>query len=191
METQMTPTPAPWIDIARAEIGVHEVSGPAANSRILEYFGATTLRANTDEFPWCSAFVNWCLQHAGIPGTRSAAASSWRTWGAACTPQIGCIVVVQYDVTASAQITNAAIANAQITNAAVSAGQIEGFSVTNAAITNTAVTAGFHVGFLLRLDDTHVHVLGGNQSDQVKESAFPLASYRVVATRWPSEKKAA
>jgi uncharacterized protein (TIGR02594 family) len=159
METQMTPTPAPWIDIARAEIGQHEIAGAQTNPRIVEYFRATALDPHSDEVPWCSAFVNWCLSRVGIDGTRSAAAASWRTWGAACTPQIGCIVVVQHDVPGPDGATGSA--------------------------------SGFHVGFLLRLDDTHVHVLGGNQGDQVKESAFPLASYRVVATRWPSEKKAA
>jgi uncharacterized protein (TIGR02594 family) len=77
----------PWALVAFAEMGrgVHEVAGAAANPRILEYFKATDLAnnplANSDETPWCSAFVNWCLHEAGIQGTRKANARSWLKWG--------------------------------------------------------------------------------------------------------------
>lgn len=71
----------PWLDVARAEIGVHEIAGRQHNKRILEYHQATTLRATDDETPWCSAFANWCFQQVGITGTRSAQAISWGSWG--------------------------------------------------------------------------------------------------------------
>jgi len=68
---------SPWMAIAMREKGQEEVPGEAANPRILEYHAATTLRARSDEIPWCSSFVNWCMQQAGVSGTKSAAAISW------------------------------------------------------------------------------------------------------------------
>ena len=73
----------PWMDSALKElsIGVEEVPGQDHNSRILEYHSTTSLKAKTDEVPWCSSFVNWCFTQNGIQGTNSAAASSWANWG--------------------------------------------------------------------------------------------------------------
>jgi len=40
-----------------------------------------------------------------------------------------------------------------------------------------------HVGFLVQETDTHVYVLGGNQSDKVSVARFPRS--RVLGYRWP------
>lgn len=86
----------PWMTFARAEIGVKEYPSERHNLRILEYHKATSLRATSDETPWCSAFVNWCLQQAGILGTNSAAAKSFLKWGREIKdPVPGCIVVLK------------------------------------------------------------------------------------------------
>ncbi len=83
-----------WFDIARDELGTDEIPGPVHNERILEYHSTTTLNASDDETPWCSSFVNWCMEKAGIEGTDSAAARSWTRWGTKLTsPKKGCIVV--------------------------------------------------------------------------------------------------
>ncbi|MGM9482109.1 TIGR02594 family protein [Roseateles sp. NT4] len=71
------------LQIARAEIGTHEIAGSGDNPRIVEYHQATTLKARDDETSWCSSFVNWTMQQAGVQGTRSAAARSWLNWGQA------------------------------------------------------------------------------------------------------------
>ena len=42
-----------------------------------------------------------------------------------------------------------------------------------------------HVGFLLRADDVHVHLLGGNQLAQVREHFYPKDS--VLGYRWPAK----
>ncbi len=88
-----------WLQIARGEIGVREVPGSGHNPRIIEYHQTTTYKATTDEVAWCSSFVNWCIQQAGLQGTRSAAAITWKEWGQTLAPpQIGCIVVLKrYD----------------------------------------------------------------------------------------------
>lgn len=81
-------------EIAKQEIGVHEVKG-GENPRILEYHDCTSLNACEDEVPWCSAFANWCCKQAGIEGTGSAAARSWLKWGTSCEPEEGCIVILR------------------------------------------------------------------------------------------------
>jgi uncharacterized protein (TIGR02594 family) len=84
-----------WYDIAKREAGVKELQGIADHPRIVEYHSTTTLRATDDEVPWCSSFVNWCVQRAGYVGTRSAAARSWAKWGIKIDkPVAGCIVVM-------------------------------------------------------------------------------------------------
>lgn len=40
-----------------------------------------------------------------------------------------------------------------------------------------------HVGFFLRIDGERIHLLGGNQLDQVREHDYPLES--VLGYRWP------
>jgi uncharacterized protein (TIGR02594 family) len=92
------PSDAPWFDIAKREMetGVDEIPGSRDNPRIIEYHASTTLKATDDETPWCSSFVNWCVEQAGLQGTKSAAARSWLQWGQALDqPRRGCIVVLQ------------------------------------------------------------------------------------------------
>lgn len=40
-----------------------------------------------------------------------------------------------------------------------------------------------HVGFFLRADAGHIHLLGGNQLDAVREHFYPLGE--VLGYRWP------
>jgi uncharacterized protein (TIGR02594 family) len=91
----------PWFEIAKREMerGVREIPGRVHNPRIVQYHKATTLRATTDETPWCSAFVNWCMKQAGIKGTRDARAISWLNWGQKLnSPRPGCLVVFNHHV---------------------------------------------------------------------------------------------
>lgn len=87
------------LDVARAELalGVAELPGAAHNPRILLYHATTTLAARDDETAWCSSFVNYCVEQAGLRGTRSAGARSWhdRGWGQDVTaaPEPGDIAV--------------------------------------------------------------------------------------------------
>jgi uncharacterized protein (TIGR02594 family) len=69
------------IAIHECNQNVSEIAGSQHNRRILAYHLATALKATTDEVPWCSAFVNWCLREAGIEGTFSAEARSFLRWG--------------------------------------------------------------------------------------------------------------
>jgi uncharacterized protein (TIGR02594 family) len=92
----LTPDKIRWFEIAQREMaaGIKEIPGPRDNPRIVEYHQSTTLHATDDETAWCSAFVNWCIEQAGIKGTRSASSRSWLTWGQEISsPRLGCIVV--------------------------------------------------------------------------------------------------
>jgi len=89
---------SPWLEVALIEEGTTEFPGAADNPRIVEYLESTNIGApynENDETPWCSAFVNWCMEQVGIFGTGSAAASSWREWGKELEyGEEGCIVVM-------------------------------------------------------------------------------------------------
>jgi uncharacterized protein (TIGR02594 family) len=74
----------PWMQIARQELGVEETPGPGDNPRVVGYLQSTSLGSpdnENDETPWCSAFANWVMEQAGIPGSGSAWARSWLDWG--------------------------------------------------------------------------------------------------------------
>jgi uncharacterized protein (TIGR02594 family) len=47
------------------------------NPLIVDFFGATSYRANNDMIAWCAAFANWCLERSGRTGSRSAASQSF------------------------------------------------------------------------------------------------------------------
>ena len=88
----------PWMPIADKEYGVIEYPGEIHNPRVLEYLNTVTNIGPTwrsmDETPWCSAFVNWCVEKAGYVGTKSALSTSWLSWGKKIDkPVKGCISV--------------------------------------------------------------------------------------------------
>ncbi len=68
------------LEIARAEMDVAEIPGPETNECIAAYQATVGIHEG-DETPWCSAFVNWCLEQAGIAGTGKPNARSWLAWG--------------------------------------------------------------------------------------------------------------
>jgi uncharacterized protein (TIGR02594 family) len=85
-----------WLEIASHELGVSEIVGLDHNKRILQYHSETSLKATSDEIPWCSSFVNWVMKQSMIKGTYSAAARSWLNWGYESASLVnGCIVVLK------------------------------------------------------------------------------------------------
>ena len=156
--------PAPWLDVARGELGVKEVRGDEHNPHILEYLASTSIGkwgASRDETPWCSAFVNWCMQGGSGPrilpilqgfheGTGSAMARSWLGWGIELEePRPGCVVVLKRGKPPQG-----------------------------------------HVGLYVGEDphsSAHISVLGGNQSDSVCIKQYPKND--VLSYRWPDTGK--
>lgn len=134
-------TPAPYA-IAQAELAldVREIAGVQNNPRIVLYHRSTADGAAPDEVAWCSSFVNYCVEQAGIKGTDSKWARSWHdeNWGQVVTgdPQPGDIVVWRRQ---------------------------------------SPSTDGGHVGFFVDMVGTDtIRVLGGNQSNRVRISDYPV-----------------
>lgn len=71
-----------WMIWATQELGIHEIAGPKAHPRIVHYHSFSSLGAKSDEVAWCSSFINAALlEGAGIIGTKSAAAASYKAFG--------------------------------------------------------------------------------------------------------------
>ena len=149
---------APWLDLAYNEIGEKEIAGSGNNPRVLEYHDATTLDASLDSVPWCSSFANWCLEEAGLEGTRSARARSWLFWKhghSISRPRDGCIVILKRGT-----------------------GQQPGPRTLNAP---------GHVGFFVGYErGSRILLLGGNQSDAVTITNYSI--HRILGLRWPGIK---
>jgi len=71
-----------WLAAAWAELGQHEVSGPATNPRIRQFFAdAGHPAVEHDEVAWCAAFLGACLERSGNASTQSLLARSYLDWG--------------------------------------------------------------------------------------------------------------
>jgi uncharacterized protein (TIGR02594 family) len=151
-----------WLAIAEEELGITEVPGKDHHPRILEYHATTTLKeraAGRDETPWCSSFVNWCLEQAGYVGTDSALARSWLSWGIEeVDAKLGAICVIKK----------------RVEGADAATGSRRGYHV-------GFVADGLRQEGMLRL-------IGGNQRDQVKYSRYPRSKYKIWGYRWPIER---
>lgn len=87
---------ANFLQTALMEMNVKEIKGKNHNPRILQYHKSTSLKASTDEIPWCSSFANFIVIKCGVEGTNSALARSWEKWGKELKKPIpGCIVVLK------------------------------------------------------------------------------------------------
>lgn len=72
------------IEVATREIGVEEIDGTNCGPRVNEYKAATNLPSD-ESWPWCAAFVCWCVRkamtEAGIQETatfkRPCTAGAW------------------------------------------------------------------------------------------------------------------
>lgn len=94
-------TPYPWLEFAFLAMGfnITEDARPSEhNPYIVDFLRYTQVSPHyyVDETPWCSAFVNWCMQNAGLPRTGSASARSWLQWGVSLgAPTYGCVTVLR------------------------------------------------------------------------------------------------
>lgn len=68
------------VAVAKKEVGVEEVHSSNCGPRVNEYKSATNLPPN-EAWPWCAAFVCWCLREAMKGGTytfkRPTTAGAW------------------------------------------------------------------------------------------------------------------
>lgn len=147
---------APWFDVARGEQGKNIKEGVGnSDVEILKYFKSISFPTNTSQTPWCAAFVSFCMKTCGDPVA------------AASVPK-----------------TNPALAASwkswgdplPINGSNTPPGAVVVLSPTE----NHDVSG--HVGFYVKGDANTITLLGGNQSDAVKESTY--ARSRIAAIRW-------
>lgn len=86
----------PWMTWLISHTGEKEVSGSKANPFIVKTFDHTTYDTNSDETPWCAAGLCAALEESGYKSTKSAAASSYRTYGTPCEYKYGAILSIRH-----------------------------------------------------------------------------------------------
>ena len=79
---------SPWLAVAVKEIGVKEYPGANIHHPRIQLYlscvnGLGRIDQQQDETPWCSCFMNWCVEQCGVMGTDSAWAQSWGNWRSA------------------------------------------------------------------------------------------------------------
>lgn len=137
--------------IALSQYGIKETSGKEDNPEVMKYFEVIGFGHLNDETAWCSAFMNWCCFKAGLPYTKKLYAMSWVDYGAPVDQPTLGDIVVLWRGSYKFE-----------------------------PIPGTDIPKG-HVGFYIREDDRYIWILGGNQSNRVKISAYPknkLVTYR-------------
>lgn len=130
-------------EMAQRFVGLKEVAGAINNDQIIAMLRLDTSWPQSDEVPWCSAFVNYVCWLLRLPRSKSLLARSWLSVGAAinideATPGFDVVIL---DRTGGAD--------------------------------KVSETAAGHVGFFAGLDDNeNIYVLGGNQGNSVNVSAY-------------------
>lgn len=88
------PLVPPWVAVALHEIGTVEDVRPGKSSpRIERYHAATRGGRAIDDVRWCSSWLCFVMEQAGITSTRSKTASSWLKWGDPSLPRLGAVCV--------------------------------------------------------------------------------------------------
>lgn len=84
-----------WLGIARNDIGNPESLGPNDSPfirRMLGKLSALWLKGQ----PWCGSVMAYWMQACGIPYPRDYyRAKAWASWGTACGPVLGAVVVFE------------------------------------------------------------------------------------------------
>ena len=124
------------------------------NPRILDYFKAINFATTTTKTPWCAAFVSFCMKSSGDPTIANS------------VPTKGPALAATWRNWGSPLPL---------------AGEIPVGAVTVLSPSEPADSSG-HVSFFVRAEGDNVVLLGGNQSDSVKESTYKKS--KIVALRW-------
>lgn len=137
----------PWFDEANRLIGLKEDTSSGSNPTIIKWGEELDLAYGDDDIPWCGLFVAHCmgstLGNEPLPNN-PLGARNWLSFGEACDPQLGAVMVFWR-------------------------GKKTGWQG--------------HVGLYAGEDDTHFHVLGGNQSNAVNIKRITRSRY--LGARWP------
>jgi len=72
------------LKIASMQLGVKERVNGQENPKVVEYHKFASIKndkAHPAEVPWCSSFLCYVVEKAGLESTNSLAARSWLKWG--------------------------------------------------------------------------------------------------------------
>lgn len=141
-------------DMASRYLGVAEVPGVASSPLVLAMLKLDASWPESDDVPWCSAFVNWIAWNMGLSRSKSLSARSWLKVGIETNwPTVGWDIVV------------------------LKRGK-------EPQPDRTVLSAPGHVGFFagFRRGERIVMVLGGNQNDAVSVKDFDASSVLAYRT---------
>lgn len=134
-------------DVAQRFVGVAEIPGQRDNPQVLAMLRLDETWPESDEVPWCSAFLNYVTWLMRLPRSKSLRARSWL--------QIGRVVGL-----------DEARAGFDVVILKRGSGNQPGPSV---------IEAPGHVGLYAGQEGDHVLVLGGNQGDTVSIARYPVS----------------
>ncbi len=140
-------------EVAQRFIGTEEVDGAMDNPQLMAMLKLDNNWPENDEVPWCSAFANYICWLLHLPRSKNLMARSWLNVGRGIN-------------------LDGAKAGFDVVILWRGRAPQPGPEVTN--------TSG-HVGFYAGHDGQFVELLGGNQSDQVKISRYPIE--RILGVR--------
>lgn len=88
-----------WLAEAIKHLGTREIKGVKHEPKILSWWKAIKRGGiQSDEVPWCAAFVGAMLESVGLRSSRYESARSYLDWGIPLDyPCVGCIVIFQRD----------------------------------------------------------------------------------------------
>jgi uncharacterized protein (TIGR02594 family) len=132
-------------ELAERFVGIQEIGGQVDNPQILAMLKLDNSWPENDEVPWCSAFANYICWLARLPRSKDLRARSWL--------QIGKGIALDEAVPGDIIVLQRG------------SGEQPGPEV---------IDAPGHVGFYAGRTGDLIEVLGGNQSDTVKISRYPV-----------------
>ncbi len=132
-------------DIAQRFVGIKEVGGSVDNPQIMAMLNLDMSWPENDEVPWCSAFTNYVCWLLRLPRSKNLRARSWLEVGKG----------IPLDTAEAGDIIVLKRGK----------GEQPGPEV---------LKAPGHVGFYAGRFGEFIEVLGGNQSDTVKVSRYPI-----------------
>ena len=135
-------------DLAQRFVGVKEIAGAASNPQVLAMLRLDSKWPEGDHVPWCSAFVNYITWLLRLPRSKSLMARSWL--------QVGTPITLE-----QAEVGNDIVIFKRGSDPQPGP---------------ETINAPGHVGFFAGIENNRVLVLGGNQSDAVNISGYPVAN---------------
>jgi uncharacterized protein (TIGR02594 family) len=86
----------PWVQRARAHIGLAEIPGPKHSTAIAGWLSKLRAWWTDDETPWCGVFVAAMLEGHGKLPKHWYRAKAWADWGVRLEqPELGCVAVFE------------------------------------------------------------------------------------------------